>query len=71
MIVRRVKERVNEISLPTVEDIRRDSDLFLVGTRSPEFQKITQAAMNRGLQTREAEMKLGQLVSELSGETHV
>lgn len=60
-----VKERVNAIALPTVEDIRRDSDLFLEGTRSPEFQKLTQAAMNRGFQTREAEMKLGQLVSEL------
>jgi enoyl-CoA hydratase/carnithine racemase len=51
-----VKERVNAIALPTVEDIRRDSDLFLEGTRSPEFQKLTQAAMSRGFQTREAEM---------------
>src|SRR4029453_17469377 len=39
-----VKERVNAIALPTVEDIRRDSDLFIEGTRSPEFQKLTQAA---------------------------
>jgi enoyl-CoA hydratase/carnithine racemase len=60
-----VKERVNAIALPTVEDIRRDSDLFIEGTRSPESQKLTQAAMNRGFQTREAEMTLGQLVTEL------
>jgi enoyl-CoA hydratase/carnithine racemase len=60
-----VKERVNAIALPTVEDIRRDSDPFIEGTRSPEFQKLTQAAMNRGFQTREAEMTLGQLVTEL------
>ena len=60
-----VKERVNAICLPSVEDIRRDSDLFLEGTRTNEFQKLTQAAMARGFQTREAEMNLAQLVSDL------
>src|SRR5215471_11172917 len=40
-----VKERVNAIALPTVEDIRRDSDLFLEGTRTNEFQRLTRAAM--------------------------
>lgn len=33
-----VKNRVNAIALPTVEDLRRDSDLFLEGTRTNEFQ---------------------------------
>jgi enoyl-CoA hydratase/carnithine racemase len=62
-----VKERVNAIALPTVADIRRDSDLFLEGTRSPEFQGLTRIAFEKGFQTREAEMNLGQLVSDLKG----
>ena len=61
-----VKERVNAIALPTVEDIRRDSDLFLEGTRTNEFQKLTKAAMKRGFQTREAEMDLARLVEEIN-----
>jgi len=61
-----VKERVNAIALPTVEDIRRDSDLFLEGTRTNEFQELTKAAMKRGFQTREAEMDLGRLVGEIN-----
>src|SRR4029077_15158210 len=40
-----VKGRVNAIALPTVDDIRRDSDLFLEGTRSSEFQDRTRVAM--------------------------
>jgi enoyl-CoA hydratase/carnithine racemase len=60
-----VKERVNAIALPPVEDIRRDSDLFIEGTRNPEFQKRTQAAMKRGFQTRDAEMELGRMVGDL------
>ena len=62
-----VKERVNAIALPTVEDIRRDSDLFLEGTRTNEFQELTKAAMKRGFQTRDAEMDLARLVSDLKG----
>ena len=61
-----VKERVNAIALPTVEDIRRDSDLFLEGTRTNEFQELMQAAMKRGFQTRDAEMDLARLVGELN-----
>jgi enoyl-CoA hydratase/carnithine racemase len=61
-----VKERVNAIALPTVEDIRRDSDLFLEGTRTNEFQELTKAAMRRGFQTREGEMDLAQLVGEIN-----
>jgi len=60
-----VKERVNAIALPTVVDIRRDSDLFLEGTRTDQFQKLTKAAMKRGFQTRDAEMDLAQLVGDL------
>jgi enoyl-CoA hydratase/carnithine racemase len=61
-----VKERVNAIALPTVEDIRRDSDLFLEGTRTNEFQELTKAAMKRGFQTREAEMNLARMVGEIN-----
>ena len=61
-----VKERVNAIALPTVEDIRRDSDLFLQGTRTNEFQELTKAAMKRGFQTRDAEMDLARLVGEIN-----
>jgi enoyl-CoA hydratase/carnithine racemase len=61
-----VKERVNAIALPTVEDIRRDSDLFLEGTRTNEFQELTKAAMKRGFQTRDAEMDLARLVGEIN-----
>lgn len=60
-----VKERVNAICLPTVEDIRRDSDLFLEGTRTNEFRQLTQSAFEEGFQTREAEMNLAQLVYDM------
>jgi enoyl-CoA hydratase/carnithine racemase len=61
-----VKERVNAIALPTVEDIRRDSDLFLEGTRTNQFQELTKAAMKRGFQTRDGEMDLARLVGEIN-----
>src|SRR5882724_11239195 len=60
-----VKNRVNAIALAPAEDIRRDSDLFLEGVGAPEYQRRMQAAMNRGFQTRDAEMNLGQLVADL------
>lgn len=63
-----VKERVNAITLPSVEDIRRDSDLFLEGVRSPEYQELMQVAMKCGFQTRDAEMNLTQLVGDLYGQ---
>jgi enoyl-CoA hydratase/carnithine racemase len=62
-----VKERVNAICLPTVEDIRRDSDLFLEGTRTNEFQQLTQAAFQNGFQTRAAEIDLAKLVYDMQG----
>jgi hypothetical protein len=63
-----VKERVNAITLPSVEDIRRDSDLFLEGVRSPEYQELMQFAIKCGFQTRNAEMNLTQLVGDLYGQ---
>ena len=61
-----VNERVNAIALASADDIRRDSDLFLEGVRSPEYQELMQAAMKRGFQTRDAEMDLAGLVGELN-----
>jgi len=37
------------------------------GTRTNEFQQLTQAAMKRGFQTRDVEMNLGRLVADLKG----
>ena len=61
-----VKERVNAIGLAPAEDFRRDSDLFLEGVRSPEFQERMQAAMKRGFQTRDAEMDLAGMLGDLA-----
>jgi len=61
-----IKDRVNAIALAPVEDFRRDSDLFLEAGRNPETQQRNQAAMKRGLQTRDAEMDFARLVGELA-----
>ncbi len=61
-----IKERVNAISLPSAEDIRRDSDLFIEGARSPEYQVRMQAALKRGFQTRDAEMDLARMLADLA-----
>jgi len=60
-----VKERVNAIGLPPAEDFRRDSDLFIEGVRSREFHDRMQAALKRGFQTRDAEMNLALMLSDL------
>jgi enoyl-CoA hydratase/carnithine racemase len=61
-----VKERVNAIGLASAEDIRRDSELFLEGTRSHEFQDRTQTALKNGFQTREGELDLARLLGHLA-----
>jgi enoyl-CoA hydratase/carnithine racemase len=66
-----VKERVNAIALAPVDDIRRDSDLFIEGARSREFQDRNRAAMERGFQTRDAEMNLPRMLGDLEGKEHV
>src|SRR4051794_21702615 len=57
-----VKERVNAIALAPADDFRRDSDLFGEGVREPEAQSRIQAAMQRGLQTRDAEIDLARIL---------
>jgi enoyl-CoA hydratase/carnithine racemase len=61
-----VKERVNAITLAPVEDFRRDSDLFLEGVSTPESQRLIQAAMKRGFQTRDAELALAGMLGDLA-----
>ena len=65
-----VKQRVNEISLAPLEDFRRDSDLFGETVGTDETQRLIQAAMKHGLQTRAAEMDLGAILGALRDEGH-
>ena len=59
-----VKERVNAIALASVEDFRRDSDLFGEAARTSDFQARTAAAMERGFQTHDAELTLSRILGE-------
>ena len=60
-----VKDRVNAIALAPVEDFRRDSDLFGEAVRTPEARGRLEAALKRGFQTRDAEMDLARMLSDL------
>jgi len=60
-----VKERINAITLAPIEDFRRDSNLFGEGVRAPESQAQLQAAMERGFQTRDAELNLAAMLGAL------
>jgi enoyl-CoA hydratase/carnithine racemase len=60
-----IRERVNAVALAPADDFRRDSSLFLDCARKPEAQNRIKAAMQRGFQTREAEMALAAMLSHL------
>ena len=60
-----VKNRVNAISLASLEDFRRDSDLFGASVRSDETQHRIEAAMKLGFQTRDGELDLSTMLERL------
>jgi hypothetical protein len=61
-----IKERVNAISLAATADFRRDSDLFGETVRNADTQRRLEAAMKRGLQTRDAELELAAMLEDLT-----
>lgn len=61
-----IKERVNAIALAPAEEFRRDSDLFGRNVGKPEAQRRSEAAMSRGFQTRDGEMRLGETLERLN-----
>lgn len=61
-----VKDRVNAIALAPAEDFRRDSDLFGEGVRNPEAQRRIATAIQRGFQTRDAELALAPMLDDLA-----
>ena len=60
-----VKDRVNDITLASVDEIRRDSDLFLKGSITEEFRRITTAAVGHGFQTNKGELDLARMMADL------
>jgi enoyl-CoA hydratase/carnithine racemase len=64
-----IKDRINAITLAPADDFRRDSDLFAEQVKSDETQSLIRAAMQRGFQTREAELDLGGMVEALGDAT--
>jgi enoyl-CoA hydratase/carnithine racemase len=60
-----VKNRVNEVTLASVEAFRQDSSAFASGAASPESQARIQAAIARGFQTRDGEMALARMLGGL------
>jgi enoyl-CoA hydratase/carnithine racemase len=61
-----LRDRVNAISLASVEAFRQDSDLFVKSASDPEAQRRIRVAMTRGFQTREGEMALAEMVGDLA-----
>jgi enoyl-CoA hydratase/carnithine racemase len=61
-----IKDRVNAITLAPSDDFLRDSDLFAEQVGSAETQGRIRAAMERGLQTRHAELDFADIVDVAS-----
>jgi enoyl-CoA hydratase/carnithine racemase len=63
-----VKERVNAISLASVDDFRYDSDQFGRSAREPAVQRRLEHALRNGFQDRDAELGFGRLLGELAAD---
>ncbi len=61
-----IRERVNAIALANETEFRKDSELFGLGVSRAETQQIMKAAMSAGLQNREGELSLGDVLARLS-----
>ena len=60
-----IKDRINSISLASTADFRCDSDLFGEAVHNDATQHRIKAAMERGLQTRKAELELAAMLGGL------
>jgi enoyl-CoA hydratase/carnithine racemase len=63
-----VKDRVNDIALAPVEDFKADSDHFGQEVQSPDVQRLIAGALERGLQTREAELDMATVLDQGAGQ---
>lgn len=63
-----IRESCNSITLGSAEAFRKDSDLFGLGVTRPETQARVRAAMQAGLQTREAELSMAAIIDVLRGQ---
>ena len=60
-----IRESCNAITLGSAEAYRKDSDLFGLGVARPETQARVRAAMQAGLQTRDAEFSIEGIIRVL------
>ncbi len=62
-----VKERVNAFALVSADEVRRDSNLFVEGLGNPQAQSRLREALQKGMQSRDAELNFPKLLNGLSG----
>jgi enoyl-CoA hydratase/carnithine racemase len=60
-----IKNRVNEIALPSTEAMRGDFELYREGLTGTSAQAGLQSALKRGFQTRAWEMELGRMLPDV------